>query len=457
MKYKFSQNPQVVKFVNTKFRKINTKIPAPGTSKILKRLNHNESHSMHGQLPIIWKKAENFNVYDLANNKYIDFTSTIFVANIGHSNKKLKKYIYKSLNKPLISSYAYPNEVRAIYHKELLSFAGKNFQKAFLLSSGSEATEAALKLMRMYGSKVKKRKRGIICFQGSWHGRSMGAQMMSGNLKQKEWIGYKDPNIHHIRFPYPWVIKDMYPKDFLKQSLTALKKKGINISQDICGFMVETFQGWGSIFYPKGFIKEVEKICKKHNILLTFDEMQSGFGRTGKKFGYEHYGVKPDLLCCGKGMGGGIPVSGVIGKSRIMDLPEIGDMSSTHSANPLSCSAGLAVIDEIRSKNLVFESKRKGRILIKELEKIKKDFPKIVNYVFGKGLIAAILFKNPKGYETAKIIASKVTERCMQMGLLVVHTGRESIKIGPPLTISQDALLEGVEILRDSIKYFYEK
>ena len=134
MKYKFYQNPQVVKFVNTKFRKIKTKIPAPGTSKILKGLNHKESHSMHGQLPIIWKKAENFNVYDLANNKYIDFTSTIFVANIGHSNKKLKKYIYKSLNKPLITSYAYPNEVRAIYHKKLLSFAGKNFQKAFLLA-----------------------------------------------------------------------------------------------------------------------------------------------------------------------------------------------------------------------------------------------------------------------------------------------------------------------------------
>ena len=184
--------------------------------------------------------------------------------------------------------------------------------------------------------------------------------------------------------------------------------------------------------------------------------MQSGFGRTGKKFGYEHYDVEPDLICCGKGMGGGIPISGVIGKSKIMDLPEIGDMSSTHSANPLSCSAGLAVIDEIKSKNLISESKRKGKILLTELEKIKIKFPKIIKHTFGKGLIAAILFKSMKKPDQANLMASKITEDCMRRGLLVVHTDRESIKIGPPLTISDEALLEGIQVLKDSIKYFYE-
>jgi len=166
--------------------------------------------------------------------------------------------------------------------------------------------------------------------------------------------------------------------------------------------------------------------------------------------------VKPDLLCCGKGMGGGIPVSGVIGKSKIMDLPEIGDMSSTHSANPLSCGAGLAVIDEIKSKNLISESKRKGKILLSELEKIKSKFPNIIKYVFGKGLIAAILFKNIKKPKQTNLMVSKIVEHCMQSGLLVVHTGRESIKIGPPLTISDAALLEGIQVLKDSIKFFYE-
>ena len=456
MKYKFSTNPKTVKFIRTKFRYVNTSIPAPGTNKILNRLYLSESKSMHGQLPIVWKKAKDFNVYDLANNKFIDFTSTIFVANIGHSNKRLIKYLSKSLKKPLISTYAFPNEIRAQYHKKLLSFVGKNFQKAFLLSSGSEATEAVLKLMRMHADKIKKRRKGIICFEGNWHGRTLGSQMMSGDPKQKEWIGYQDANIHHMPFPYPWKIQNMDPRDFLKQSLKMLKKKNIDISKDICGFMIETFQGWGSIFYPKIFIKEIKKICSRYNILLAFDEMQSGFGRTGKKFGYEHYGVKPDLLCCGKGMGGGIPVSGVIGKSKIMNLPEIGDMSSTHSANPIACSAGLAVIDEIKSKNLIYQSERKGKILLIELEKIKIKYPKIIKYIFGKGLIAAILFKSTKKPDQVNLMASKITEHCMRRGLLVVHTGRESIKIGPPLTISDEALLEGIQVLKDSIKYFYE-
>ena len=108
---------------------------------------------------------------------------------------------------------------------------------------------------------------------------------------------------------------------------------GVDISQDICGFMLETFQGWGAVFYPNDFVQSIEDICREYGILLTFDEMQSGFARTGKKFGYEHYDVIPDLICVGKGMGGGVPLSGVLGSNEIMDLPEVGNMSSTHSAN----------------------------------------------------------------------------------------------------------------------------
>jgi 4-aminobutyrate aminotransferase-like enzyme len=164
--------------------------------------------------------------------------------------------------------------------------------------------------------------------------------------------------------------------------------------------------------------------------------MQSGFARTGRKFGYEHYGVKPDLICVGKGMGGGFPVSGVLGRSDVMDLPEVGNMSSTHSANPLACAAGLAVIEEIELLDLVSETERKGQILMDELCHIGEPY--------GKGLIASLIFKDAE-------FASRVAERCYQKGLLVVHTGRESIKIGPPLTIPDDALLEGVEVLCEAI------
>jgi 4-aminobutyrate aminotransferase-like enzyme len=436
-------------YIKTKNRFIHTVIPAPGTKSLFKSLSKVESRSMHGQMPIAWDKAKNFNIFDIAGNKFIDFTSTIFVANIGHSNSTLVKYIKLALRKNLLHSYAYINKVREKYLKKLILFAGKNFQKAFLMSAGTEATEAALKLMRMNGQKQGKRKLGIICFEGNWHGRTMGAQMMSGNIKQKEWIGYQDPNIYHLPFPYPWILKNTNPEQFLINSLKKLSKK-INLKKDICGVMIETFQGWGAVYYPKKYIKLLYKICKKNNILLAFDEMQSGFARTGYKFGYEYYGVKPDLICCGKGMGGGIPISGVIGKRAIMDLPEVGNMSSTHSANPLACYAGLAVLEEINKKKLLQNTKYKEKILFTKLNQIKDKFPKEILYVQGKGLIAALIFDLNSTNNIKKILKS-IVEKCLRQGLLVVYTGRESIKIGPPLTITKSALIEGINVLDKAI------
>lgn len=436
-------------YIKTKNRFIHTVIPAPGTKGLFKSLSKVESRSMHGQMPIAWDKAKNFNIFDIAGNKFIDFTSTIFVANIGHSNPRLIKYIKLALSKNFLHSYAYINKIREKYIKKLILFAGKNFQKAFLMSAGTEATEAALKLMRMHGQKQGKRKLGIICFEGNWHGRTMGAQMMSGNIKQKEWIGYQDPNIYHLPFPYPWILKNNESEKFLIDTLKKIEKK-INLKKDICGVMIETFQGWGAIYYPKEYVKLLFKICKKNNILITFDEMQSGFARTGYKFGYEYYGVKPDLICCGKGMGGGIPISGVIGKKNIMDLPEVGNMSSTHSANPLACYAGLAVLEEINKKKLLQNTKDKEKILFKKLNQIKDKFPKEILYVQGKGLIAALIF-NLRSKNNVKKILKLIVEECLKNGLLVVYTGRESIKIGPPLTITKEALIEGINVLDQAI------
>jgi len=275
---------------------------------------------------------------------------------------------------------------------------------------------------------------------------------MSSNLGQRAWIGYQDADIHHIPFPYPWQLGEQSGEDFLIQGLEQLVAKGIDIANDISGFMLETFQGWGAIFYPKDFVKAIETICKKHDILLTFDEMQAGFGRTGRNFGFQHYDVIPDLICVGKGMGGGVALSGVIGREDVMDLPEIGNMSSTHSANPLVCAAGLAVLHELESRDLVYEADRKGRLFRSELEKIQQRFSTRIPWILGEGMIMAMLFQDPVTYEPDGPFTSRVAERCMQKGLLVVHTGRESLKFGPPLTISDDALLEGVAVLCESIE-----
>ena len=266
------------------------------------------------------------------------------------------------------------------------------------------------------------------------------------------WVGYKDKNIHHLPFPYPWkVSKDGYKK-FLNKSLKNLKKK-INLKSDICGVMIETFQGWGALFYPKGYIQELIKICKKNDIIVTFDEMQAGFSRTGKNFGFQHYGIKPDLICCGKGMGGGVPLSGVIGRGEILDLPEVGNMSSTNSANPISCSAGLAVLEEIEKRKLTLGSDIKGKILHKELKKISKH--KNLFKVYGKGLIAALVFSEK--IPNVELKLKNLVENCIEDGLLLVYTGRESIKLGPPLTITKDAIILATKIIKKNIQLiFYE-
>ena len=447
--HSFSRKPVKVPTLKTKHREIKTAIPCPGTEEILITLERVESRSMQGQLPLAWEKAEGFNIFDHAGNKWIDFTSTIFVANTGHSHPKIKEAISEAINNSLLSTYAYSNRARAKYISELTEFAGHPLDKAFLLSAGTEATEAVLKLIRMYGASAGK-KGGLVALRGNWHGRTMGAQMMSSNKEQKAWVGYQDPNIYFIDFPLPWLVNEGAGADFFLQQIKNLEESGVDFSKDISGFMLETFQGWGSLFYPRTFVQTMKEFCNKHNILLAFDEMQAGFARTGQKFGFEHYDVRPDLIACGKGMGGGIPLSGVIGRAEIMDLPEVGNMSSTHSANPLVCSVGSAVLQIIKEENLVSESARKGLLLEQKLNEIKSDFPDLIFDSFGKGLISALHFR-VDGERKGGLFASRVAEICMQKGLLVVHTGRESIKIGPPLTISDEALLEGLEVLKESI------
>ena len=204
-----------------------------------------------------------------------------------------------------------------------------------MTSAGTEATETALKLARIYGSSINKKKLCVIIINGIWHGRSLGSKMLSGKNKDSSWVGYYDKYMNQIEFPYPWV-NGSEKKNFFINSLKRVYKKNYSFKKKISMIILETFQGWGAIFYPKIYVKEIEKFCKKNNILLCFDEMQSGFARTGKKFGYHHYDVNPDMICCGKGMGAGFSLSGVIGSNKVFQNKNIKGLSSTHSANPIS-------------------------------------------------------------------------------------------------------------------------
>jgi len=452
--YNFIHVAQKVPFVQTKHRTIRTKIPVPESLVVFKDLEEYEARSMHGQLPIVWDKAEDFQVFDKYGNCWIDFTSTIFLTNTGHSNPKVIKAIQRQLNQKLIHTYTFAQEIRAKFLKKLIEITPDYLEKAFLLSAGTEATECAVKLMRMYGQTITSSKIAVVSFKGSMHGRTMGAEMLKGDPDLSAWIGYKDPNIYHLPFPCPWLVNDSSRNydwgEQFRKDIQSLKEKELDFN-NICGFMIESYQGWGAIFYPQTYIKELFNFAKSYNILVTFDDIQGGFGRTGKLFGYQHYNVEPDLVCLGKALSGGLPLSAVMGRREIMDLPETGSMSSTHSANPLCCAAALANIEEIATKNLIEESARKGEILHSYLNKLKDKYPDYISCILGKGLLAAIIITNPRNHKQDGLLASRICEKAMQKGLLLVHTGRESIKIGPPLTIPDDALMEGLDVLEESI------
>ncbi len=448
--HKFERMPIADYQIETTHRRIIKGTPLGGKQIILDILDEVESRSMHGQVPLVWSHAYDYNVFDSFGNKWIDFTSTIFVTNIGHSNEHLLSRLKEQIDSGLIASYAYPVEIRAQYMKKLIEFAGRPFEKAFLLSAGTETTEAAIKLMRMYGKKMKKRRGGIIVFTGNWHGRTLGAQQLSSNMAQKDWFYTHDPDVFYLPFPYPWEVGEANASEFFENSLDLLRNSGIDPQIDICGFMLETFQGWGALFYPNSFVKKVREVSMEIQALLCFDEMQAGFARTGKAFGFQHYEVEPDLICCGKGMGGGFPLSGVIGKSEIMDLPSIGNMSSTHSGNPLACAAGLAVIEEIERLNLIEKADTDGILLEKELQNLVDQYPLVLESTHGKGLIRSLIFKDTST-ATGSQLASSIVDYAFKNGLLLVHTGRESIKFGPPLTIPSSAIDESIEIIAQGL------
>ncbi len=441
----FSHSPEEVEKITTSNRRIVTQIPVPESVPILKKMYGLESRSMHGQLPLIWNKAKNYNVYDKWGNKWIDFTSTIFVANAGHSNKHITKTVKKTLLKPLLHTYNYANEYRINYLEYLIKHTPDNFEKAYLISAGTESTEAVMKFMRLHGLKNNKG-RGIITLTGSYHGRTLGAEMAGGNKNFDSWISADDTDLFKFEYPDPDLINEENGAQYFKDQINKLNKQKTDFISNLSGILFETYQGWSARFLPTTYVKAAEQFCKDHKILLAFDEMQAGFGRTGPLFGYMHYDVIPDLICCGKGASSGFPLSLVLGKAEVMDLPNVGSMSSTNSGNPISCAAGLANFQEIHSKNLLDKATHLGFHFHKKLNSLQNKYGEIIKHVDGKGMVASLIFLNDKN-EKLSLLCDQIAFKCFQRGLLVVHTGRESIKLAPPLTISKSALNEGINVI----------
>ena len=301
--YKFKFDPQDVQLVNTENRIINTSIPHPEDIKTFEKIMRYESSLVQKQLPIVWDHAKDFSVFDRWGNKWIDLSSTIFVTNSGHANPMTTSRMSAALDKGLIHSYCYPTVERADFLEKLIEFTPPYLNQACLVSTGTEASERAIKLARIYGMQFNPRKKVIIGGVGNYHGKTMGAMMSAMNPESREWIGNQDPDMHQMPFPYPWVVEEMNISgaDLFHKHLKELSRSGVKTNQ-ISAFIIEGYQGWGAIFYPKDYVKAMKKWAEKNDALVIVDEIQSGFGRTGKLFAYQHYDIEPDLVVCGKGI-----------------------------------------------------------------------------------------------------------------------------------------------------------
>jgi len=442
--------PIPVKFIETKNRRICTQIPVPESISILKQLQEVEPRSMRGQPLVVWDHAEGVNIYDKWGNKWLDLSSGVLVANAGHSRKEIINAIIEQAEHGLIHNYVFPSEIRLKCIKKILEFCPTYFKKVFLLTTGSETTECALKLTRTWGHlKGGKSKNVFITFENSFHGRTLGAQMMGGIPKLKEWIINHDPEIIQVPFPDGFYNENT-SFDLFEETLS---KNGI-FPENVCGVMTETYQGGGADFLPKDYAQKLRKWCNEAEALLIFDEIQAGFGRTGKKFGYMHYDVEPDLICVGKGISSGLPLSAIIGKPEIMDLYPPGSMTSTHTGNPICCASVIANIEVIEKEKLVENAEKVGIVMHKRLKEIVERYS-IAGVCHGKGLVAGLQIVKPKTKIPDLDKALLICKNLVENGIMVFSpVGKSTVKICPPLCITEEQILEAMDVLENVVKYW---
>jgi len=446
----YDLTPVEVSQVKTKFRTIKTKLPVPESLEIFNKLALSEPRSMMGQPPIIWDRAEGFQVEDKWGNKWLDWSSGVLIANSGHGRKEVRDALKAAIDKPLLSTYVFVHEKRAELTTLLTKLAPKQSEySVFLLSTGSEAVENAIKLARSYAlEKHGREKRYIVSFKNAFHGRTLGSQLAGGMDKLKTWIVGEGETFIQVPFPDGYKNEDTSFDLFVK----SLKDQGI-APEEIAGVITESYQGVGPDFLPVEYAQKLQNFCRKYDIISIYDEVQAGFGRTGKMFTYEHYGVEPDLITCGKGISSSLPLSAVIGEKKVMDLYAPGSMTSTHSGSPLPVVAAIENLKLIKKEHLVENSRKLGDILLPGLQKIVDQYPERLGCLHGKGLVAGIQVVKKGTKEPDSETAKRINEKCFHKGLLMfapVGIAGECIKIAPPLTITRDALEEGLAVLGDA-------
>jgi len=448
MAREYSLTPRAVPRVETPFRRIVTDLPVPESLPILERLHAYEPAAMRGQPPIVWHRAEGFQVFDPYGNQWVDWSSGVLITNAGHGRQEIVDAIVGQASAHLLTNYCFPSEIRARLVEKLASILPEPLKKVFLLTTGSETVECAIKLCRTHGVRSGGRSKNVIVsFDKSFHGRTLGAQQAGGIPALKEWIINLDRGFIQAPFPDGYRTPDTSFELFER----SLRENGIE-AQNVAGVILETYQGGSSAFAPPAYMRDLRSWCSGHKALLVCDEVQAGFGRTGTLWGFEHYGIVPDLALFGKGISSSLPLAAVAGRPDVMDLYPPGTMTSTHTGNPVCCAAALASIDLVLRENLAENSRRVGSLLHQKLSELQSRTPQI-GRVDGKGLVAGVACVVPGTKEPDGDLAWDVIRRSVEKGVLMfgpVGYGGGTVKICPPLVITEAAVLDSVAALEEA-------
>jgi acetylornithine/LysW-gamma-L-lysine aminotransferase len=364
--------------------------------------------------PIVLTRGKGALVWDVNGKEYVDCTSSYGVALLGHAHPKIAEAVCRQAEK-LISCHAgFYNDVRVEFLQKLTSITPKGLDKAFLSNSGAESVECAIKLARKFTGKPE-----IIAVMGAFHGKTMGALSATWDKKYREPFQPLVPEFKHV------------PPDNLEKIREA-------ISEKTAAVLVEPIRGEGGVRVPPdGFHQGLRELCDEKGVLLIYDEVQTSFGRTGKLFGCEHWGVVPDVMCLAKPFAGGLPIGITVAKENVMSSLKVGEHSTTFSGSPLVCAAGCAAVDVLVEEKLAERAAVLGKYFKDQLEQLQEKY-RIVKEVRGLGLMLGMELR----YDVLNIIL-----KALEGGVLVLDAGRTVLRFLPPLVIEKAQIDKALAVL----------
>jgi 4-aminobutyrate aminotransferase/(S)-3-amino-2-methylpropionate transaminase len=400
--------------------------------------------------PIFVDRAENGEIWDVEGRRFLDFASGIAVTNTGHRHPRVIEAVRRQLDR--FAHVAFQVTAYDVYielAERLNRLAPIQDAKSIFFTTGAEATENAVKIARAHTGRM-----GVITFTGAFHGRTQLTMAMTGKAVPYRTRGTPPAiGVYHVPFPIP---HHGTTEEMALKALYHTFKADIPPDQ-VAAIVIEPVQGEGGFYQtPPSFMQELRRLCDQHGICLVADEVQTGFARTGRLFAIEHYGVEPDLIPVAKALGGGFPISGVIGKAAIMDAAEPGGLGGTYGGNPIAAAAALAVLDVIEEEGLCARAEAMGRTMVERLKEMRqKNSLRPIGDVRGLGAMVAFeLVKERGGHEPDADAIRPVLAAGLEAGLILLSCGYygNTIRLLAPLTLPEAHLEEGLDKLEQALR-----